>query len=113
MKTFKKLSVIGALALSALAPVAVMGETLVVHVPFSFVAAGQEFPAGDYRVQDDGSGTIVVQGSGRSVITLSIPSGVPKAGGAPGLQFAKENQKLYLIGVQGGDALHMIGGRGK
>jgi len=100
MKTFKTLGVLGALALSALAPAAMTGESLYIHVPFAFVAAGHEFPAGDYRVVDNGEGTITVGGSGHSVITLTIPEGAAKPGTTPGLQFTTEGNRHYLVGVQ-------------
>lgn len=100
MKLTKKLGVMGALALASLAPAATSGQTLNVHVPFSFVAAGREFPAGDYRVYSNGNGTIYLQGGSTSVITLSVPAGVAKPGSSPNLQFSRAGQKEYLVGVQ-------------
>ena len=108
MKFLKTLGVMSALALSALAPFAMNGESLFVHVPFSFVAAGREFPAGDYRVDDNGNGMISVCGSGHTVITLSMPAGHSKPGSAPGLQFISNSQKRYLVGVQGADIIRAI-----
>ncbi|MBV9155237.1 MAG: hypothetical protein JO097_03190 [Acidobacteriaceae bacterium] len=100
MKLFRTLGVVSALALSTLASASASGESILVHVPFSFVAAGRDFPAGDYRIQNGDNGTIYIQGAGRSVITMSIPSGVARPDAVPNLQFARAGSKQYLVGVQ-------------
>ncbi len=99
MKILKALGVMSALALSTLPPAAAAGE-LFVRVPFSFHAAGRRFPAGDYRVADNGNGVIYLQGGGKAIITLSIPSDEAKSGAVPALRFTTDGPDEYLSGVQ-------------
>ncbi len=44
---------------------------------------------------------VLVQGNGKAVATLGIPTGMSKPGMAPGLRFVSSENKEYLIGVQG------------
>ena len=108
MKIFKTLGVLSALALSSLAPAAMIGDYIAVRVPFSFVAAGREFPAGHYRIQNGENGTIYIQGAGKSVITMSIPSGVARPDAVPNLQFTRAGDKEYLTGVQSQETVRSI-----
>jgi hypothetical protein len=101
MKLFKLMGVIGAFAFSTLASAGMSGESLRVHVPFSFVLAGQEFTAGEYQVLQNDSGIILVQGEGKAAMAMSVPAGLVKSGTAPNLRFTNNDQKEYLVGVQG------------
>lgn len=96
MKLFKTVLSAGVLA----APITVLAasptSTLSVHVPFSFVMAGEEFEPGDYRVQQTDNGVICVQGGGKSVMAISVPASVPATDAPSVLRFASG----HLIGVQ-------------
>lgn len=99
MKLFNTLGAAGLLAFAAVSPAAI-ADSMRVHVPFAFVVAGQDFAPGDYLVRQTDSGIVSLQGAGKAALTLSFPaSSVP--GNAPGLRFARSDQKAYLVGVQG------------
>jgi hypothetical protein len=100
--------VVSALAFSTLASAAMSGESLRVHVPFSFVVGGQEFTAGEYQVVQSDSGIILVQGEGKAAMAMSIPAGLPKPGSSPNLRFTSSDQKEYLVGVEGETASRAI-----
>ncbi len=100
MKLFHALLVVGSAALPASLPAASPYDSLSVHVPFAFVAAGQNFPAGDYRVQSADSGVVLIQGGGKAVATISFPGSLPKPGAATGLKFTSDGQREHLVGVQ-------------
>ena len=70
-----------------------------VHVPFSFVMAGQEFNPGDYRVQQNDDGIVLVQGNGKAAMALSLPYNLGKPGAPSSLQFTSNQQHEYLVGV--------------
>ena len=100
MKLFQALLVVGSAALPALLPAASTSDSLFVHVPFQFVAAGQSFPAGDYRVQSADNGVVLIQGNGKAAATISVPGAMPKAGAPTGLKFSSDGQREHLVGVQ-------------
>jgi hypothetical protein len=100
MKLFQALLVVGSAALPALLSAASPYDSLYVHVPFKFIAAGQNFPAGDYRVQSAENGVVLIQGSGRAAATISVPGAMPKAGTTTGLKFSSDGQREHLVGVQ-------------
>lgn len=108
MKLLRILGVVGALALPALTPAAMTGESIRVHVPFSFVAAGREFPAGNYTIQSGENGVLYIQGAGKTVITMSVPSATSRPGTVPNLQFTRSGQKAYLVGVQNQEVIRSI-----
>ncbi len=108
MKIFKALTLTSALALTSISPLALKGESLYVHVPFSFVAAGTELPAGDYRVADTGNGTICVQGVGKTVITMTVPYAMSKPGAVPNLRFVSDGHREHLVGVQSEEQIRSL-----
>jgi hypothetical protein len=71
-----------------------------VKVPFSFTLAGQEFSAGQYKVDQSDNGLIIVQGEGRAVAVLSVPSDLAKPSDRSSLRFSKSESRAYLVGVQ-------------
>ena len=75
-------------------------ETLRVNVPFPFILAGQEFSAGQYRVNQLDSGLIIVQGEGRAAAVLSIPSDPARRPDTSSLHFTTSDSREYLVGVQ-------------
>jgi hypothetical protein len=99
MKLFRTICTLGGLALPSLALAASSSQALQVHVPFSFMLAGEEFAPGDYRIQEAGNGLIFVQGSGKAVMALSVPCGLGKLGTPSSLQFTSNQQREYLVGV--------------
>ena len=100
MKTFKLIGVFGALALAAVSSAASAGDSLRVHVPFSFVVAGQQFAAGDYVVQQSQNGVVLVQGGGKGAMVLSTPSAPPNPNGSSSLRFTTAGQQLHLVAVE-------------
>jgi hypothetical protein len=100
LRTFKTIALASALAIAGAALPASASQVLRVKVPFSFVLAGQEFSAGQYKVDQSDSGLIIVQGEGRAVAVLSIPSDLTKPSDTSSLHFAKSESRTYLVGVQ-------------
>jgi hypothetical protein len=60
-------------------------NSLQVHVPFDFIAAGRKLPAGDY-VMSESDGAMVIRisgnGPGNSVMLAARPGGVRSSGGS-------------------------------
>jgi hypothetical protein len=100
LKTIKTIALASVLGLGGAALPAPASETLRVKVPFPFILAGQEFSAGQYRVNQLDSGLIIVQGEGRAAAVLSVPSGMAQRPDASSLHFATSDSREYLIGVQ-------------
>lgn len=101
MKSIKAIGVFGALALAALSPAGVAGDYMRVHVPFSFVVAGQQFAPGDYVIEQSANGVVSVLGAGKGAMVLSTPGALP--GSNAGLRFTNTGQQLNLVSVdQGG-----------
>jgi hypothetical protein len=100
MKLFQAVSIIGSFAVAALLGAATPYSTLNVHIPFAFVAAGQEFAAGDYQVQHSDNGVVLIQGNGKAAATISIPGNLAKPGAPSGLQFTSDGRREHLVGVQ-------------
>ena len=101
MKTFSKFGAVLVLGLPTFFSAAAAGQTLLVHVPFTFMLAGQQFAPGDYRVEESDNGIVLVRGGGKAAATLSFPSGTAKPGTVPGLKFVSSENKEYLVGVGG------------
>ncbi|MFL6446089.1 MAG: hypothetical protein ACJ746_00035 [Bryobacteraceae bacterium] len=100
MKLFNALFVVGSAALPALLSAASPSDSLYVHVPFDFVAAGQSFSPGDYRIDRGENGVVLIQGNGKAAATMSIPGSMAKPGAATGLKFSSDGQREHLVGVQ-------------
>ena len=100
MKLFQALLVVGSAALPALLSAASPSDSLYVHVPFEFVAAGQSFSPGDYHIQRADNGVILIQGNGKAAAAISVPGSMAKPGAATGLKFSSDGQREHLVGVQ-------------
>ena len=100
LRTFKTIALASALGIVGAALPASASQVLRVKVPFAFVLAGQEFSAGQYRVNQSDNGLIIVQGEGRAVAVLSIPSDLAKGSDTSSLHFATSDSREYLVGVQ-------------
>jgi hypothetical protein len=96
---FKALTLTGVLACSGAAFSASASQLLRVNVPFSFVLAGQQFAAGEYKVEQTTNGVIIVQGAGQAAAVLSIPAEL-RAHSTTGLTFTTSQSREYLVGVQ-------------
>ena len=94
-KTFKAIALASVLGIAGAALPASASEVLRVKVPFPFVLAGQEFSAGQYRVDQSDSGLIIVQGEGRAVAVLSIPADLPKRPDTSSLHFTTSDSREY------------------
>ena len=99
MKLLRAICALSGLTLPSLALAASSGQALQVHVPFSFVLAGEEFAPGDYRVQQTDDGLIFVQGHGKAAMALSVPCSLGKPGTPSSLEFTSNQQREYLVGV--------------
>jgi hypothetical protein len=100
MKLFQALFVIGSAALPALLPAASPYDSLYVHVPFEFVAAGQSFSPGDYRIHRADNGLILIQGNGKAAAAISVPGSLAKPGVPTGVTFSSDGQRRHLVSVQ-------------
>jgi hypothetical protein len=100
LRTFKTIALASALGIAGAALPASASQVLRVKVPFSFVLAGQEFSAGQYRVDQSDNGLIIVQGEGRAAAVLSTPGDLAKRPDTSSLHFARSDSREYLVGVQ-------------
>ncbi len=100
LKTIKTIAFASVLGIGGAALSAPASEILRVNVPFPFILAGQEFSAGQYRVDQLDSGLIIVQGEGRAAAVLSIPSGTAQRPDTSSLHFTTSDSREYLVGVQ-------------
>lgn len=90
-------------------PAATPNNSLYVHVPFEFVAAGQSFSPGDYHIQRGDNGLIIIQGNGKAAATISVPGASTKPGAPTGLTFSSDGQREHLVSVQvEGEAIRSI-----
>jgi hypothetical protein len=92
-------------AVCALAPMSAFAATGIIHVkvPFQFVAAGQNMPAGDYNIEASDSGAVLyLQSRGA---TAMVESATIASGGraTPALVFEKHNGVTYLVRARLGD----------
>jgi hypothetical protein len=100
MRLFQAVFAAGCAAFPALLSAASPYDSIYVHVPFAFVAAGQSFSPGDYRVQCADSGLILIQGNGRAGATISVPGRLAKPGAPTALQFSSDGEREHLVAVQ-------------
>ena len=100
MKMFQTLSSISVLALAGLASGATTSHYLRVNVPFSFIAAGQQFSAGEYNVSETDSGVLMLQGAGKAAAIITSPEALPKAGQPSSLRFTTHSSGRYLSSVE-------------
>ena len=100
LKTIKTIALASVLAIVGAALPASASEALRVKVPFPFILAGQEFSAGQYRVNQLDSGLIIVQGEGRAAAVLSVPSNMVSRPDTSSVHFTTNNSREYLVGVQ-------------
>lgn len=78
------------------------GRRLNVHVPFDFVVAGRQLPAGDYsvrRVTKDSESTLIIQGKdGRGAATVITNAGAREPASAE-LTFRRRGGSYFLASV--------------
>ncbi len=90
-------------ALSLVSGHAQSGEAVRVHIPFSFVAAGRELPAGDYVLEQSGEGgSWLLHGRSSSVGLLTSFEG-ENTTDTVGAEFATSAGQKYLDGIRLGD----------
>jgi hypothetical protein len=112
MKLFRILGLLGAVVLGTTITVAApANDSLHVNVPFSFVLAGQLFPAGVYSIQESNAGVLMVQGEGKAALALTIPANTMKAGAIPAIHFAPANGREYLVSVDDNNINHAVSSR--
>ncbi len=98
-KLFKSLAFTG--VVMGMALTASAEEHLRVNVPFSFVLAGKQFAAGQYTVNENNNGVVIVQGAGQAAAVVTTPAEYPKSGSPTGLRFTSaNNREYYLVAVQ-------------
>ena len=69
------------------------------NVPFSFVIRGQEFPAGHYEIQSEGSNVMLIRGTDNQTVmyTLTNPADDrDPAGSQPALVFTRYENTYRL-----------------
>jgi hypothetical protein len=80
-------------------------ETVDVKVPFPFVVRGQQFAAGEYRLQRDEADSSVVairgeKGNTATVLVLTRPaSGRDPAGDKPAITFKRYENQYWLADI--------------
>ncbi|MGA2598351.1 MAG: hypothetical protein ABSH09_15335 [Bryobacteraceae bacterium] len=98
------------LALSLVSGHAQSGETVHVRIPFSFIAAGRELPAGDYVFEQSGEGgSWLIHGQGSSVGLLTSFGG-SNASEATAAEFSVSAGHKYLdeIRLPDGTVRHVL-----
>jgi len=98
------------LALSLVSGHAQSGETVHIHVPFSFMAAGRELPAGDYIFEQSGQGgSWLIHGQASSVGLLTSFGG-PNASDSAAAEFSVSDGHKYLdeIRLPDGTVRHVL-----
>ena len=87
-------------------------ETIEVRVPFAFLVGDQKLPAGDYRIEREGSmpSSVVLirgeQGNTAQVLVQTVSlSGAKPAGDKPALVFVPDETGMRLTQVWGASAL--------
>lgn len=99
MRTLLGFALLTVLAASAYAQ---SGRRMTVHVPFDFVVAGKQMPAGDYsvrRVSKDSENALVIQSAdGRKVATVFTNSSRREASRAE-LSFRQHGESYFLAEV--------------
>ena len=99
MKLFQALLVVGS-AVPALLSAASTYDAIYVHVPFAFVAAGQSFSAGEYRVHRADSGLILIQGNGKAAAAITVPGSLAEPAAATALRFSSDGEREHLVALQ-------------
>ena len=95
------LSVVGLASLGG----AVYGATdssILMKIPFDFVAGGKLLPAGDYRFMEaSASGLVMIEGrgNGNSVTLITSPDNPLAAGAEMGARFERRDGQTYLVEV--------------
>jgi hypothetical protein len=78
------------------------GRRMTVHVPFDFVVAGKQMPAGDYSVRrvtkDSESALLIQSGDGRRAATVFTNAAQREAGRAE-LRFRQHGESYFLSEV--------------
>lgn len=82
-----------------------------VTVPFAFVVNNQKLPAGEYRIQESGNGSLLliqsVDAKNASTVITGFES--PSVQNEPKLVFQKDNGEVYLTHVQlSGSPMHFV-----
>ncbi len=100
VRSFLVLAAIAGLAISAKAQTQ---DQVVVKVPFSFVAAGQTFPAGEYRIarlSDENRVLLLFSVDNRSNTVMLLPESEDTPRGNAQLAFATVGDQHLLSRVQ-------------
>ena len=73
-------------------------NSLQVHIPFDFIAAGRKLPAGDYRISEaDGNMVLRISGFGRgNNVMLAVRPGSPHGSTGSSARFEKVGSDRYL-----------------
>jgi hypothetical protein len=98
-----KLLTAGVLFVLALAPMRAQNNGFLrVQVPFSFVAAGKELPAGEYTIQQTSeSGIVIIHGAGEGRTVVSPTMFVWASGSEePGAKFTTVAGQKYLDRIE-------------
>jgi hypothetical protein len=73
-----------------------------VKVPFPFTVNGQQMPAGQYRVENNGADLLIrgERGTGAALFVIAMPAaGHDPAGDRPALTFTHDEAQYRLSGV--------------
>lgn len=102
MKSLMKMSVLMAGAFLVCTGANAFASELDVKVPFAFVVNGKALPAGQYRVETEGT-TMIIHGErgthGGAVALTMTATGHDPAGAVPVLTFSRHENELRLTSV--------------
>jgi hypothetical protein len=78
-------------------------STIQVKVPFAFVVQGHTMPAGEYLLNDEGDGVVLMQGekgNHSNIFIVTTPAaGRDPAGSQPTLTFKHDERAYRLTGI--------------
>lgn len=107
-KSLTMLTMVAAAALAA-APGARAGETVKVDVPFAFVAADHQLPAGEYQfVRSENPRVVQVFSEGRRHVATLVTMIQTDAGGDVGATFLRLGDEYFLKAINGTDLAYSV-----
>lgn len=87
-------------------------DRIVVKVPFSFVAAGQTFPAGEYKIirlrDEEPRILILINNENRDNLVTLLPESQQPAYGKPQLAFATVGGEHFLSRIETADHTYTL-----
>jgi hypothetical protein len=99
MGTYKTSAVMAAAFVGLFVGSARAQEVVVAKIPFPFVVNGEQLPAGQYQITDNGEGVLAIRGTDKNSSMFAIAplaGGHDPAGHAPALVFTR-HENVYRL----------------